>query len=536
MTDTYPLVEQRVYGRPGRRRGLLTSRPTRADDELPLLAPHHVRVFRTGEDYIADPGRLHADDPLVVTASSVTVVNCRVGVPVVVELPVPSADQGSFTARITFDCTVVDAPSVVRDGVTDVHELLLGYLRSVPGLVEDGADQPIGETTGTRDRIDARLTGYQEMTSDVVSGLRIVASGVEVLTPEEFAAHVEEVKRARLAADKARVEAELAAQQARAEHEQRMRAEKQRIEAAREEERHRAELAALEERHRQEFENMRTVYEQAAGSRTQEHELLLQARANGFQRNQAHEDITSVGDDPVATDFLALRSGGLTAAEIAERRRADEERRDTRAEEVAALQREYLAKREAMDRDDARAQLERDDRRHELNREDQRTDATADREERSRRWFQRREDRERRRLENREDARTQRQEHQEWRDRVLKVQHDLTARAISRGHGDDRPVDVGALISNVGETPQPGVQALTQGRDDEVQRVTAERLDRATDDGPYAAAAAVPADPAEPRAAGAPAPDPVTAPDDPESDSDDDSDIGFAGLEERRGD
>lgn len=95
MAENYPLVEQREYARAGKRGGFLSRRVARDDEELPRVAAHHVRVFRVGEEYVEDHGQLRSDDRTVVEASSVTVVDRRVEVPVVVETRIPSAEAAA---------------------------------------------------------------------------------------------------------------------------------------------------------------------------------------------------------------------------------------------------------------------------------------------------------------------------------------------------------------------------------------------------------------------------------------------------------
>ncbi|MER6355183.1 hypothetical protein ABT186_26040 [Streptomyces sp. NPDC001634] len=508
MVERYPLVEQREYGRPQKRVGLLHKRPARDEDELPRLAAHEVRVFRLGEDYVEDHGLLRCDDSVVVAASSVTVVDRRVGVPVVVEMRIPSAEAGDFTLRTTFHCTVTDARAVVRDGITDVEALLFGYLRGIPGLTEEGADLPIVESGTVRRRIDARLTAYLEMRPPVVSGLNAVPSAVDVLTPEELAAHVREVEEARRALEKDRLREELEQERARAE------AEKKRLL-----EEIRREDALRKELNRQEYERMRTRFEHESGAEGQEHELMMKAQYNGFVRNQLTEDLRVIGSDPVAADFNAYRSGDISADTLAGRVRADASHRSEREGELARLEREYLERRAALEReererraalerDDKRHKLERDDRLRELTRQDRREDLAARRQEEARRWDLKRGDTLRERQENREDAHLQRQEQREWADHLLAANRDLKARAIDRGLLDDTGADMGAFINSMGEIPQYGAQALRQGDAQPVQKVSAERLDQRPKD------------------------DDVV---DGDSGDDSDLDIGPAGLEEHVG-
>lgn len=450
MAESYPIVEQREFGRPLERGNWLRKHLSRDDADVPRLAAHHVLVWRRGEEYVEDHGLLGPADEVVVAASSVTVVDRRAGVPVRVEMPVPSADPGDFTLRVTFHCTVTDAPAVVRDGVTDVEALLLGYLRGIPGLSEQALEVPVMAVDRARLRIGAYLEAYREATPPFVSGLKAVPVDIEVLTPEQFAAHLREVEEARLHREKERLRREVAKERAEAEHamqqyiqnlerekeeaaahyareraeaEEDRRRERERATAARRlkeaeaEEIRRRERELLEEHHRQQFEDLRATYEQTAGSERQDHELGLRRKHNQYMREETAQDVESFGRDPVAADVHAFQRGEITADELAGRLRAAEdgrlgredrlsERDWTRLERKDALAREELRHRLDVERDDTRYRLDREDRARELSRKDAREDAAAGRQEALRRRQQEREDAASLRQEERaEDAR-----------------------------------------------------------------------------------------------------------------------------------
>jgi len=435
MAENYPLVEQRAYGRVRTRGGFLGRRVARNDEELPRLAAHHVRVFRVGEEYVEDHGQLRPDHPTVLQASSVTVVDRRVEVPVVVETRIPSAAAGDFTVRVTFYCTVAHPCAVVRDGVTDVEALLLGHLRAVPGLVEDGSDRPIVESLAVRDRVDARLTAYHEMQPAVLSGLRARPGAVEVLTPKELADALaeEDEKRRKLAWTTEREEREQEAALRRALLETE-------LEIKREELRNSS--ALRKERNRQEEEDLRSRYERDAGAEQQEHELDLQARRNHFTRAELAEDYKLIGADPTTADFMAWRNGDITADELA--RRLDRRRQADREAELQG---------QAFDREDERWKLERDDRRHELTHHEARENAAERRREEARRWDLKREDGLRRHEEERADAEQLQRDEREWSREVLGVKAQLGRQAIDRGLFDSTMRDAGEFINSVGEMP-----------------------------------------------------------------------------------
>jgi hypothetical protein len=435
MAEKYPLVEQREYGRPEKRGGLWRKRVTRGDDELPMVAAHQVRVFRVGEEYVEDHGQLRAHDPVVVDASSVTVVDRRIEVPVVVETRIPSAEAGDFTVRAWFHCTVTDPCAVVRDGVTDVEALLLSHLREVPGLTEDGSDLPVVDTAAVRARIDARLTAYHEMRPSVVSGIRARHGVIEVLTPEEMSAYVAEMERTRRdrERDRQREEMEQEAALDRALREAELELKREEI---------RSLQAVRKERNRQQEETLRSGYERESGAEQQDYELEIERRRNRFTRAEIEDDIKLIGSDPVAADYLAWRNGDISADELSQRLHAAEERWDSRKDDRLRL-----------DREDQRWQIERDDHRHELTRKEVREETAAEREEKARRWDLEHEDRLRQRIEKREDAKELQRDQHELAKQQLTVRATLGKQAIDRGLFDSTMYDAGAFINSVGDVP-----------------------------------------------------------------------------------
>ncbi|MFE6620770.1 hypothetical protein ACFZBP_08010 [Streptomyces sp. NPDC008086] len=437
----YPLVEQREYARAGKRGGFLNRRPARDDDELPRVAAHQVRVFRIGGEYVEDHGQLRPDDPAVVAASSVTVVDRRVEVPVEVETRIPSVEAGDFTVRTTFYCTVTDPCAVVRHGITDVEALLLSHLRSVPGFVEEGSDRAIVDSLAVRDRIDARLTAYQEMRPAELFGLRARHGAVEVLTPTELADALakEDEDRRKLEWTREREEREQEANLRRALLETE-------LEIRREELRNMS--AVRKERNRQEEESLRSRYERETGAEQQEYDLRQRAERNHATRIELTEDVRLIGTNPSAADYLAMHNGDITADELAQR--LDSRRR---ADHEAELQ------RLSVDREDERWKVEREDRRHELDRAEGREDAAERRREDFRRWDVEHEDGLRRRQEERADAERQQRDEREWAKDVLQVKAALSKEAIARGLFDGVPSGPGEFINGVSDVtfkPRPG--------------------------------------------------------------------------------
>ncbi|WP_049718754.1 hypothetical protein [Streptomyces caatingaensis] len=487
MADSYPIVEQREFGRPPERGTWPRRHRSRDDADVPRLAAHQVLVWRRGEEYVEDHGLLGPADETVVAASSVTVVDRRAGVPVRVELPVPSADAGDFTLRVTFHCTVTDAAAVVRNGVTDVETLLVGRLRGIPGLLEQALEFPVMAVDRARLRLGAYLEAYRETAPPPVSGLRAVPVAVEVLTPEQYADHLREVEDARLRKEKDRLRREVEKERAEAEHamqqyiqslerekeeaarakeeaaarhareraeaEEDRRRERERAAAARRlkeaeaEEIRRRERELLEERHRQQIDELRATYEQTAGAVRQDHELGLRRRHNEYVREEVAQDVESFGRDPVAADVHAFQRGEISADELSRRLRELEEGRLGREERLAerdwarlerkeALAREELRHRLEAEREDTRYRLDREDRARELTRKDAREDAAAARQQALLRHREEREDAAARREEQRAAAAALRQEEaRRWeleREDARRLREEERAEALER--------------------------------------------------------------------------------------------------------
>jgi len=305
MTETgYPLVDERPYGRPQNRVGRFRKRYVRSDGDLPGLAAHHVRVFRIGDRYIEEHGLAGPEDETVVNASSVTVVDCRVRVPVVAELELPSSGVDVFTLHITFLCTVRNAGTVVRDGVTDAANLLKGYVREIPGLDDEAADLPTTEVAQVRRKVEARLTAYLEMRPPALSGLEVVFSELVVLSPEDLATHLRVMEKGALERQRELFEAE----------------------RVREREESLQRYKLMEERHRQELARLETDYAEQLRARTQNQNLTLTAQRNDFRRAETVEDLRIIGNDPAAADLNAVNAGDMNTTEYADRLRGREER------------------------------------------------------------------------------------------------------------------------------------------------------------------------------------------------------------------
>ncbi|BFO22385.1 hypothetical protein SHKM778_87730 [Streptomyces sp. KM77-8] len=304
-------------------------------------------------------------------ASSVTVVDRRVEVPVVVETRIPSAEAGDFTVRTTFYCTVTDACAVVRDGVTDLEALLLGQLRAVPGLTEDGSDLPVVDSDAVRERIDARLTAYHEMRPAPVSGLEARHGMVEVLTPAELAEDIAKLQEERRQRERDRVrqewEQETALKRSLLETELELKREELRNTTARHRERNRQEEALEEEFGRQSLEKRISSFRHETSAEDQRQGLTRQFERDRYEREQLRQDAELIGSDPILADLQAWRQGDITAEELSRRLQADEERRAGLADRRRRTELEDDLTLRGFERDETRWKVEQDDRRKSSN-------------------------------------------------------------------------------------------------------------------------------------------------------------------------
>ncbi|MEV5969296.1 hypothetical protein [Streptomyces sp. NPDC051921] len=435
---TYPLVEERVLApapRTGRR---FWSRPARSYDELPRVAAHQVLVYRTGDQYLTDHGVRGPEDEAVLSAGSVTVVDCRTAVPVTVGTDVPSAETDGFTVQVAFHCTVTDPVAVVREGVTDVESRLLGYLRALPGLTDVTQEWPLDAGKEVSRRLTARLIAYLEMEPPRIAGLSVGDPYLTVLTPEEFAAQRRRADEERREAEQDRVKEAVRRERALMEHER----EKER-------ERMAAERRALEMRHQQELEDIKRAYAQKADAEDQHYTHVLRRKDNEFDRNEAIKDIEDFGTDPANTDVLALRRGEISYSDLAERQRDSDRLRRDREREDEERRWEYAERRRQAEREDLRYSLEREDRHLDVARQDRRAELDAAREEQREQRAADREDRLRRRAEQREDVLAERAERRHRADRRDSVNQELGRQMINRGLLDNAPLDARAFVERL---------------------------------------------------------------------------------------
>lgn len=180
----YPIIEQVQL--PEVRRGLFR-RNRRDVSQLPRQRPGTVLVFHAHNQYLVAPSqRLHGDEPVVVDAASVTVVDVRQRM-VPVHLDLRSANPANaFALRVTFGCRVREAASVVATHA-DLMEELTAYLRQDRQLRALASSFTHDELADAQDALSAQIEARFSLKPLDLEGIDISLSDVDVLTPEDMA-------------------------------------------------------------------------------------------------------------------------------------------------------------------------------------------------------------------------------------------------------------------------------------------------------------------------------------------------------------
>ncbi|GIM93214.1 CHAT domain-containing protein [Paractinoplanes toevensis] len=182
---SYPVVRTEfLKDVPGR--GLLGLGKKRRDvEQLPKAGTHEVWVLRVEGRYIVGRGEFRTDDENLVRADCASLVNVSSGMPVTVEMTIPSAEAINFTMRITFACTVTDAAQVVRENV-QASASILAYLQRDSKLGHLALNLRMSDLDQLRREATARIRAYTEVKPPGVHGLDLRFLGVEVLTPQNL--------------------------------------------------------------------------------------------------------------------------------------------------------------------------------------------------------------------------------------------------------------------------------------------------------------------------------------------------------------
>ncbi|WP_067469568.1 hypothetical protein [Nocardia amamiensis] len=274
VTRTYPIIEQKTLDIVRRRWLRKRSRPL---DEMLKPTAHQVLVYQVGDQLIVDSGARRVTDGQVVDATSVSLVDMTVGAPVLVELTIPADSAAEFTLHVTFECTVTDALTVVRNGKVDARTFLGTYLRSMPDLADIGQKYRIDQVKEMRNELITWLTSYVINDPPKQFGMRITMVGAQVLTPDELA-EFEKRRRDQM-------------------YEDSLTRQREDNDAAR--------------------RGARQSHQHVYDGKEQRHELDMRAERNQADLDQMQTISERVGSNPLSAMYLALATGGMDSREVA---------------------------------------------------------------------------------------------------------------------------------------------------------------------------------------------------------------------------
>ncbi|CAL9475775.1 hypothetical protein SUDANB121_02946 [Nocardiopsis dassonvillei] len=196
-TPDYPIVEHKVLP-PAPRRGLFgLLGPSRDPAELPAASASQVLVYRSGGEFHMDRGGLAKDDPVVVRADHVSVVDMARDVSVTVPMTIPSTDDVGFELRAGFACTVVDAVTVVREGRARATDFLTDYLNRYDRLSQFSQGLPLSAINQVREMVQSQIKAFVDLVPPQIDGMRITYLGTDVLTPTALSERREEMRTTR---------------------------------------------------------------------------------------------------------------------------------------------------------------------------------------------------------------------------------------------------------------------------------------------------------------------------------------------------
>jgi len=408
----YPIVSCDHLSAPASRGFLGMGRKRRNPDELPRAGAHEVWVYRVDGRYIVDRGELQREDDQVLRADLVSLVNMGVGVPISVDLAIPSAEANDFTVRVTFACTVTDPGRVVRENLS-AHSTILAYLRRDSKLSHLALDYRMSDVNRLRRDAAARVRAYAEVRPLDVSGMQMWLVGVDVLTPKDLETF--EAKRRQV------------------ETEHLLDAQKRGYRQNREidDELHTQNLAGRQREGRHQMDHEEQEHSHVSSVRQQRHEQRLQAEQWEFARREIEFAFDAYGRDPVKALIYAQARGEINAKELAERMDAD-----------GKEQQAYTHGQLDLDREDDRKALDFD-------REETREERRAAREERVQQSREQREDRLRESREAREDRLRDSREEREDRNKQLELKLEVLRELARKGHLDMVNVSVDQLVADI---------------------------------------------------------------------------------------
>ncbi|MEU8108388.1 hypothetical protein AB0C18_32225 [Nonomuraea muscovyensis] len=182
---SYPVISQ-IPLDPVAKQGFL-SKPRRPISSLPRQLPHQRLVFEYDGTFVLGDRRLRGDEPHVLHAASVSVVDVAKDHPTTIQVPINSSGAHDFTVAIQFRCTVDEPIEVVRAGLTDVTEHLITYIQAYPKLFELGRSKGLHEVHELWALVHAQVKAYTTVVPCVLPGMTVEFAGLNVYAPDEIA-------------------------------------------------------------------------------------------------------------------------------------------------------------------------------------------------------------------------------------------------------------------------------------------------------------------------------------------------------------
>jgi len=408
----YPIVRSDHLSEPTRKGRFGLGRKRRNPDEVPRAGAHEVWVYRVDGHYIVDRGELQREDDQVVRADLVSLVNVGEGVPITVDLAIPSAEASDFTVRVTFACTVTDPARVVRENLS-ARSTILAYLRRDSKLSHLALQYRMADLNRLRVDAHARIRAYAEVRPLNVDGMRMRLDGVDVLTPKDL--EVFEAKRRQAESEYLLEEQKLGYRNTR-EMDAEMHAQK---------------LAERQQEGRHQAAQEEQLHTHVTSLREQQHDQRLKAEQWEFARREIEFAFEAYGKDPIKALIYAQARGEINAKELAERMDADSKEQESYRRELHSADREDVRKAEDFEREELREERR------------------ALRSERALQSSQEREDRLRQMQEEREDRLRQASEDREDRNKQLEMKLEILRELARKGHLDMVNVSVDKLVADI---------------------------------------------------------------------------------------
>jgi len=408
----YPIVSSDHLSEASRKGRFGLGRKRRNPDEVPRAGAHEVWVYRVDGRYIVDRGELQREDDQVVRADLVSLVNVGEGVPITVDLAIPSAEASDFTVRVTFACTVTDPARVVRENLS-ARSTILAYLRRDSKLSHLALQYRMADLNRLRVDAAARVRAYAEVRPLNVDGMRMRLDGVDVLTPKDL--EVFEAKRRQAESEYLLEEQKLGYRNTRE------------MDA----ELHAQSLAERQQEGRHHAAQEEQLHTHVTSLRDQQHDQRLKAEQWEFARREIEFAFEAYGRDPIKALIYAQARGEINAKELAERMDADSKEQEN-----------YRRGLHSADREDDRKSVD-------FEREELREERRALRSERSLQSSQEREDRLRKMQEEREDRLRQAGEEREDRNKQLEMKLEILRELARKGHLDMVNVSVDKLVADI---------------------------------------------------------------------------------------